>query len=84
MSASTVEHPKLNLRCPYCEGHLSVTMEEAGNGYMSYQVPAGFECSVIACGAEWSIEGELTHQPSFLLYPELYEKPTACEELAND
>ncbi len=53
------------LRCPSCDDHISVIMETCGPAYMTYEVPSGFECDNIRCGATWDVSGDVTF-PSML------------------
>lgn len=52
---------KKSLKCPHCEGHLSVVMEQDPNPYNREYFPNGFECD--DCSASWDADGEQVTEP---------------------
>jgi len=49
----------MNIRCPYCSGQISATLEYTGSGYSDHRDQTGFECDNYSCGATWDRNGDI-------------------------
>lgn len=64
MADNRGEMKNLNVKCPYCDGKLSVIMERNPNPLEREYYPDGFECETYSCGATWDLSGVATNPPS--------------------